>query len=724
MSRVHSTARRTSSAWSGLVLMLGILQSSISSSRWRFCSFRRYSTAVSTCVASGIRVAGPFRFVGPAGIIPQGGYTLACRSVEFMGEIAILPPELVDRIAAGECIERPASVVKELIENALDAGATRVDVAIEDGGRQLIRVDDDGAGMDADDLALCVRSHATSKLRRDDDLFDIHTMGFRGEALPSIGSVARLTITSRPHDAEVGHAIRVEGGAVGDVRPTAAAPGTTVEVRDLFYAVPARRKFLKTNATEMGHITEQLARIALAHPGVAFSLRHNQRTLHTLPAVDDRRARIGDFYGPELADVLLPVRRESPDLLVEGWVAPPNESRGSGKWEYVFVNGRYVRDRFVSHAVKAAYRSLIDPSRYPIVFLFLTIEPDKIDVNVHPSKIEIRWRDSNYVHSQVLAALRDKFLRTDLDRSLSTGGRDDDGYRESVRKAMVDFFTSAGATRAPERAGRPRRHVEETPRRSAEGPIDPGGGEELGDHRPRAVGDAEQDGAVGKTPRARLFSRDDAEPANARNPDAEPPASPPTSALTSENSAPAMQIHNMYIVAQTADGLMIIDQHALHERILYEELKARLADRPLESQRLLLPDVVRVAPDRIEALETHADLLRRLGLELTASGPASVTLHAFPILLERVDRAAFVRDLLDALCEQGARPDPEMLLHNVLDMMACKAAVKFGDPLTAEEIDALLARRETAERSSNCPHGRPTTLRLSLRDLERQFKRR
>ena len=626
-----------------------------------------------------------------------------------MGEIAILRPELINRIAAGECIERPASVVKELVENALDAGATRIDIAIEDGGRQLIRVEDDGVGMDQDDLRLCVQSHATSKLRNDDDLFDIHTMGFRGEALPSIGSIARLTITSRPRASDVAHAICVEGGAIGEMKPAGAAPGTTIEVRDLFYAVPARRKFLKTNATEMGHITEQLARIALAHPSVAFSLRHNERNVHTLKAVADRKTRIADFYGPELADVLLPIRREGSDLLVEGWVAPPKESRGSGKWEYVFVNGRYVRDRFVSHAVKAAYRSLIDPSRYPVAFLFLTIDPERIDVNVHPSKIELRWRDSNFVHSQVLAALREKFLSTNLDRSLATDERGD-AYREGVRQAMVDFFSTAGG-RAQGREGERARRLEGR-REGIEGLRDRGIEGVRGPADVPALPSQSQGGQREQQDRSAVAGVGDESDRSVE------------SAPAQLEPAAAMQVHNMYIVAETADGLMIVDQHALHERILYEELKTRIAERPLESQRMLLPEVVRVAPDRIEALESHADLLRRMGLELTPSGPQSVTLHAFPALLERADRVRFVRDLLDALCEQGARPDPEMLLHNVLDMMACKAAVKFGDPLTHQEIDALLARRSTAERSSNCPHGRPTTLRLTLRDLERQFKRR
>ncbi len=623
-----------------------------------------------------------------------------------MGSIAVLSPELVNRIAAGECVERPASVVKELIENALDAGASRVEVTILDGGRELIRVVDDGLGMDADDLRLCVHPHATSKIRSDDDLFNIHTMGFRGEALPSVGSVSRIEIMSRTRAGDVAHKICVEGGKIGELIPCGAPPGTSVEVRDIFYCVPARRKFLKTNQTEMGHITEQFARIALAHPGVSFSLKHQQRTFHDLAATGDRRQRIADFYGPELAEVLLPIRRAGNGVLVEGWVAPPKESRGSGKWEYIFVNGRYVRDKFVSHAIKEGYRSLIDPSRYPVAFLFITIEPGQVDVNVHPTKVEVRWRDSNYMHGQVLAALREKFLATNLDHTLETRAREEETYREGVRSAMVDFFTRSGQG--------PRGQGAEGPRGNAEysGGASPKT-QTVHEVQRAAVSDAEVvPPAIG--PNVHVARASESEPGF----EAVLPRADVTPATR------AIQLHNTFIVTETDDGLMIIDQHALHERILYEQFRARIAEQPLESQRLLLPEVVRVPADRIEVLESHADLLGRLGIELTQSGPQSVTLHAFPTFLSKVDQQRFVKDMLDLLNEQGARPSTETLIHDLLDMMACKAAVKAGDPLTQDEIAALLARRELAERSSHCPHGRPTTLHLTLRDLERQFKRR
>ncbi|MCK4340848.1 MAG: DNA mismatch repair endonuclease MutL [Phycisphaerae bacterium] len=636
-----------------------------------------------------------------------------------MGQIRVLSGTLISRIAAGECIERPASVVKELVENALDAGAGRVEITILDGGRGLIQVADDGRGMDADDLALSVRQHATSKIRDDEDLFNIQTMGFRGEALASIGAVARLKISSRRQDEDVGHELQVEGGEVSEPKPCAAPPGTTVAARDLFYAVPARRKFLRTNQTEMGHITEQLARIALAHPEVAFTLKHQNRVTHRLEAADDRRQRIADFYGAELAEVLLPIRREGGGVLIEGLVAPPAESRGSSKWEYVFLNGRYVRDRFVSHAVKEAYRSLIDSARYPVVFLFITIDPAAVDVNVHPTKIEVRWQDSNYVHGQVLAALREKFLGSNLDHALKTT-HDNDAYRERVRDAMVDFFTNA-------RPGEPRN-------RGIEGPIGPRAAEATTQSE---TAFARQSPLTATQGAASVMSSAAAEqhltppstqapPAGTKHPAAEAGTELPTWADSAATpAARAIQIHNAYLVVETGEGLMIVDQHALHERILYEELRRRVTESKLEAQRLLLPEVVQVPADRLEALETHADLLARLGIELTPAGPHSVALQAFPtLLLERVEQGRFVRDLLDLLAEQGTRPDAEALVHDILDMMACKAAVKAGDPLTDQEIEALLQRRELAERSSHCPHGRPTTLRLSLKDLERQFHRR
>ncbi len=624
-----------------------------------------------------------------------------------MPRIRLLPPHIISRIAAGEVVERPASVVKELVENSLDAGAAHIAVETLDGGRELIRVIDDGCGMDAEDLQLSVQQHATSKIANDDDLFRLSTMGFRGEALASIGAVARLEITSRTRDADVAHCLRLDAGELTPPQPCNAKPGTTIAVRDLFMSAPARRKFLRTNQTESGHITEQFARIALAQPRVAFSLKSQGRLVHELPASDDRRQRIADLYGVDLADVLLPIRREGRDVLIEGLVAPPQESRGSGKWEYVFVNGRYVRDRFVTHAVREGYRSLIDPRRYPVAFLFITIHPEAVDVNVHPMKTEVRWRDSNYVHGQVLAALRETFQTRPLDHALQAGENE---HRERVRQAMVDFFRAAAPPRSDPQ-------TDHTPTKNGASPIAP--------HPPRdtSVHHAAPPHAHQQPTPQQVESPSPA--SGAASPDAELPGLL-TPADANARPSKALQIHDSYLLVETGDGLMIIDQHALHERILYEELSQRVKERPLAAQRLLLPEVVRAPADRLEVLETHADLLARLGVELNIAGPQSVALQAFPTLLSErgVDQRQFVSDLLDLLSEKGAQPDADTLVHDVLDMLACKAAVKAGEPLTADEIDALLARRTLAERSSHCPHGRPTTLHFALRDLEKQFHRR
>jgi DNA mismatch repair protein MutL len=435
------------------------------------------------------------------------------------------------------------------------------------------------------------------------------------------------------------------------------------------------------------------------------------------------------------------VAREGGGVRIDGLVAPPAQCRKSAKWEYVFVNGRYVRDRFISHAIREGYRSLLKSDEHPVVFLFLTIDPEQVDVNVHPTKIEVRWRDSNYIHAQVLAALREKFLSTNLDRALQPAPRDDEEYRQRVRSAMVDFFTRAPSGQAAQ--------PEQGRRGGGSGWAERAGatqtGGELGVATRESEGARTEVRSTVQTPPLGFQAAPEIAVAEARpggladegalpglaevaaggHPSvaagqAAPTALPRRAAV---RGVAALQIHNTYLVVETDDGLMIIDQHALHERILYEELRRRLTEKPLESQRLLMPEVVRVAPDRLEVLETHADTLQRLGIVLAPSGPRSVALHAFPLLLERADPATFVRDLLDLLSEVGQRPHAESLVHAVLDMMACKAAVKAGQSLTPEEIAALLARRELAERASHCPHGRPTTLRLTLRDLERQFKR-
>jgi DNA mismatch repair protein MutL len=608
-----------------------------------------------------------------------------------MGTIHVLPDALVNKIAAGEVIERPASVIKELLENSLDAGAMWLRIDLEDGGRKLIRVTDDGVGMSSDDLAMCVQAHATSKIISEDDLFAIATMGFRGEALPSIASVAQLRVVSRPKDVDAGHEISVTGGRCEPARAAAAPPGTCVEVRNLFFNVPARRKFIRGANTEYGHIVDQLAKIALAHPAVGFELTHNGRTMYHLEPTESLTARIGDFYGRELADSLLSISSQRSEMSVSGFVAPPARARSAAKWQFSFLNGRFVRDRFVQHALKEAFRGLVDPAKYPVAFLYLRLDPRGYDVNVHPTKIEVRWQDSNLIHSAVLAALRDVLLRSDLTPALEATAEADDASRvrsQQVREAIVDFFKrSEPAQRRMEFTPPTSRHARPAPAPVRSGPSP---------DRPAPV---------------RAFDVSPVAPPREARP--EVPAQAPR----------AIQIHNTYLVAETPEGVVIIDQHALHERIMYQQLSERITKGNLETQRLLLPETVAVTPRQEALLAEHTDLLKRLGVEVSSFGPGTAAVQAFPSLLNHADAPEFIRALLDKLSEKGHGAHPENLLQEMVEMMACKAAVKAGDPLTAGEIEELIAQRDLVEKSSSCPHGRPTALKLTLRDLEKQFKR-
>ncbi len=612
-----------------------------------------------------------------------------------MGQIQILPGQLVNKIAAGEVVERPASVVKELLENAIDAGAGRIDVAVEDGGKRLIQVTDDGAGMDREDIALAWTAHATSKLSGDEDLFAIKTMGFRGEALASIASVSRARIVSRTAGEEEGYELSAEGGDNSELRPTAAAIGTTVWVRDLFFNVPARRKFLKGSTTEMSHICEQLTRVALAHSQVHFTLSHNGRTSLELPAASDLRERITGLFGDELAETLISANSDERGIKIQALLAPPDMSRTSGKWQYFFLNGRYIRDRFIQHAVREAYRRLIEAGRFPVAFVYLQMAPEMVDVNVHPTKIEVRFRDSNAVHSQVLGTLRERFLKSDLASRMRIeqveGGEVDGEKTEQVRRAVADFLKAS-----PPRQSRP------------------GFGQTSGGKGPT--------GQQLRTELNKLFESD--RQGSSADQDSRDTISPAAGRSERPESAGAvLQIHRMYLVAQTDDGLIIVDQHALHERILYERLSRRVREGQVASQQLLLPMPVELTNQQRALLDKVQEILSKVGIELVDFGPTAVAVQAFPAMLDRADPAAAVQDIVDRLVEMPTDSAGEQVLEEVLASMACKAAVKAGDRLSEVEMSQLLADAELTERSSNCPHGRPTILKMSLAELEKQFKR-
>jgi DNA mismatch repair protein MutL len=612
-----------------------------------------------------------------------------------------LSPSLVNRIAAGEVIERPASVVKELVENAIDAGATHITVEVEDGGRELIRIVDDGCGIPPDDLPLAFASHATSKLASDDDLFAIRTMGFRGEALASIGSVSHARIVSRTQDADAAYEVVNRGGEISTPQAAAGNAGTTIEVRNLFFNVPARRKFLKGTATEFGHIAETLQRIALPYPQIGFKLLHNGRASLDLPATTAEERWLS-AWPDDFREQRLPLELRDAEIRLRGLVGLPELARPTAKYQYLYLNGRAIRDRFIQHALREAYRGLTEPGRHPAAILLLELPPGDVDVNVHPTKSEVRFRDGGRIHGLVMAAVREKLLGSDLTPSAVPMRGDVDAPREDMRAKLAAFFrqmpsTLASAPTTPE-------NVLPLPVfREREGV--------------RVISDVEGRSTFpnhphpNPLPEYRERGSDVALPSGSASATA-PPA-----------SAPAIQLHNSYLVAQSDDGLVIIDQHALHERIMYEDLLARVSRGPLESQHLLIPETVSASSRQIAMLEHIQPLLKRLGIEVSAFGPDSVAVHAFPSFMEKLDPAVFVRELLERGEQELLDLHDEELLHGLLDMMACKAAVKAGDPLSPAEIEALLARRELVERSSNCPHGRPTTLRLSLRDLEKQFKR-
>ena len=619
--------------------------------------------------------------------------------------IRVLPDPLVNKIAAGEVVERPASVVKELIDNAVDAGAHRIAVTIENGGSQLIRVTDDGCGMSLEELHLAVAPHATSKIVTEQDLYSIATMGFRGEALASVSSVSKLRLVSRRPGANEGNEVRVVGERVESSQTAGCPVGTTVEVRDLFFNVPARRRFLRSVSTEAGHINEHFARAALAWPKIAFELTNNRRVMQNLPPCGSLLERITKFYGAELASALMHVERNERGVGIDAYTAPPARSRATTQWQYTYINGRWIRDRYIHHAIKEAYRGLMEPNRHGVVFLFLTMDPSLVDVNVHPTKIEVRWADSNLIHSQVLSTLRETLRRCDLTPALQT-----ERAREPVSPAEQE---------------RMRRELA-TVLKSAS-PIQPstGGGRDAGSFA-RAGGSGLTDRCDSPTPSTdptetwrSLYGRPQ-EPSSPDDPD-RPPV--PMHGTPPGLRPRAVQMHNLYLVAETDDGIVIVDQHALHERVIYEQLRERLTAGTLESQRLLLPETLNVTPGQMSLLTSNADLLERLGIEVTGFGTDSVAVHAFPSMLKDTDVVSFMRDLLDHLAQQPAGTSTEEIIHEILDMMACKAAVKAGDALTEEEIDALMRQRNLIERSSSCPHGRPTMLRLTKADLARQFKR-
>jgi DNA mismatch repair protein MutL len=634
--------------------------------------------------------------------------------------IRTLSASLINKIAAGEVIERPANVLKELLENSVDALATRIDVEIAHGGSELIRVTDDGEGIRGEDLVLAVSSHATSKLREAEDLFCVRTMGFRGEALASIAEVSRLRLQSRPPDAPEGFELTVEAGHHGEVRPCGCPAGTQVEVRELFLNTPVRRRFLKAQATEFGHLAEQFTRVALAHRQLRMSLRHNGRAVFDLLPAEQLRDRVKAFFGGELAGKLIDIDGQTEEIRLWGCVAHPGVSRSTRKGQYLYLNGRWIQDRSVQHALGEAYRGLLMTGRYPVAFLFLELPPEEVDVNVHPTKSEVRFRDPQTLYRLVRASVREVLSQADLNAPLTVvparGARGgavgidiDPEVRQQAQLELVSWATEALTNWQP----------------PAEEAAGDGGG--AGDEESPVHGPGGDVGGVAGVTGADVLSDE-------RRTD-EPHEGPPVAivrVLTDEAAARpasaaaelrAMQVHDCYLVVETVDGVSVIDQHALHERILYERLRSRVLEGELEVQRLLVPYTVDLPAREAALLVEHADLLAQLGLSLESFGGSTVALTALPALLHRARPEELLRSLIDLLEEHGPQATRRDLLDSLLHMLACKAAIKAGQRLSSEEISALLSQQRLVGDSHHCPHGRPTALTLTRAALDRQFGR-
>ncbi|BCX44733.1 MULTISPECIES: DNA mismatch repair endonuclease MutL [Stenotrophomonas] len=624
-----------------------------------------------------------------------------------------LPDILINQIAAGEVVERPASVVKELVENAIDAGASRVDIDLEEGGVRLIRIRDNGSGIAPEQLPLAVSRHATSKIADLDDLESVATLGFRGEALPSIASVSRFTLCSRRAHDEHGSALQIEGGKIGEVTPRAHAPGTTVEVRELFYNVPARRKFLRAERTELGHIEEWLRSLALARPDVELRVSHNGKASRRYKPGDlYSDARLAETLGEDFANQAVRVDHSGAGLRLHGWIAQPHYSRASADQQYLYVNGRSVRDRSVAHAVKMAYGDVLYHGRQPAYVLFLELDPTRVDVNVHPAKHEVRFRDSRLVHDFVYRTLKDALADTRAGMSAQEIGA---GAAQPVDATAVPTASGASASGASAFG---------LVRGPAPGAGSGGGGGGFSGWRPQQPLGLQ----VADAPAA--YAALYATPAGAERAVALPP-------MPSENGLPVTsadagvpplgyaiaQLHGIYILAENAEGLIVVDMHAAHERIGYERLKNAHDGIGLQSQPLLVPITLAVGEREADTAESEAETLAALGFEVTRAGPGSLHVRSIPALLAHAEPEGLLRDVLTDLREHGQSRRVASARDELLSTMACHGAVRANRRLTVPEMNALLRDMEITERSGQCNHGRPTWARFSLAEIDRWFLR-
>ena len=675
-----------------------------------------------------------------------------------MSRIQQLDTSVINKIAAGEVIERPANVVKELIENSVDAMATRIEVDIVDGGAELIRITDDGEGIHPDDILLAVSSHATSKIVTAEDLFFIQTMGFRGEALASIAEVSHINIRTRQKEAVAGVELDVNCGDRSEVIPCGCPTGTRIEIRNLFASTPVRRKFLRTKSTEFGHISDQFTRVALANPRLRMTLRHNDKVVFDLPASDGLIDRLQMFYGKSLTDHLIWVESEVGDVRMSGYVAHPSQSKSGRKWQHLFLNGRWFQDRSIQHALTESYRGLLMVGRQPISFLFIDMPPSAFDVNVHPTKVEVRFVDGQQLYRQMLSMIRTKFLTMDLDSEMKLGrGRSmDDEARQnepvgatvapqqklqaeleawandsgmspskqsrfegneppittwSVRQSQADL---ARLLAAPES-----RQKDQTDAINNETTAD----------LPETVEAAEamfverEDGSADTDFSDEITDKVNQAACTGDLPAPDDRLAKPAPQAGQRSGERAMQIMDCYLVVEAEQGMMIIDQHALHERIMYEYLRPRVLNGSVESQRMLIPETIDLTAREAALVIEHAEVLGQIGIGVEEFGTNTVLVNKWPVMMKKARPSEMIRDIAEQLESQEKKPTRRDVLDELLHMMSCKAAIKSGQRLTPEEIDSLLAQRHLCDDAHHCPHGRPTALVLSQTQLDKQFGR-
>ena len=620
-----------------------------------------------------------------------------------MSTIRILPEILSNKIAAGEVVERPASVVKELVENAIDAGSTRIIVEVEQGGRKLIRVSDNGHGMNRDDALLCLERYATSKIASDPDLFSIRTLGFRGEALPSIAAVSRFTIVTRQTDADVGTRIDVAGGQIKKVAEIGAPAGTLLEVASLFYNTPARRKFLKSINTEMGHIGDTIASMALCRPAVQFRLVHNHRVVKDWPPASDPLDRTIDVLGASMKKELQPVERVGDAAKVGGWVAVPRLNRSTARGIYLFVNGRWVKDRVIQHALFAGYSGRLMKGQYPVAVLFLTVPFDQVDVNVHPTKHEIRFVRQKEVHDTVRDAVTKALQQSDPTRWQAPAAepRPPAPSAPAVSESHAVYTAPPGVSRLK--------------------------GDSTAPRHPTTVGDSPPDIASVRRQSAPAMDAPDRMdvPANALPPDTRRPSeqAPLWKKRYFADLTIIGQYHGTYIICESDDGLIIIDQHAAHERIVFESLKHQADAHVPAVQRLLVPETIELGFQEAQILETLAPELDRYGLEIEPFGGNTFVVKSMPTLLHSGDISGMITEIVEKTAELGIHAGLEKILDECLTVMACHNAIRAHQRLSEAQIKAMLEQLDGCDNPSHCPHGRPVWLRWRVTDLEKQFQR-